>query len=134
MIYVASLLKKGDWILVYQQEKSEAFADLIHTQIAAVVVIFIGALLIVVMNVVLFQKVISRIAEADREKEMMNRQVIESGKLASVGELAAGIAHEINNPVAIMVQEAGWIGDLLRSRGFKTDKKPGGIQSVFETD
>ena len=47
----------------------------------------------------------------------MNRQVIESGKLASVGELAAGIAHEINNPVAIMVQEAGWTGDLLKGRG-----------------
>jgi two-component system NtrC family sensor kinase len=27
--------------------------------------------------------------------------------------LAAGIAHEINNPVAIMVEEAGWIEDLL---------------------
>jgi signal transduction histidine kinase len=30
---------------------------------------------------------------------MMNQQVIETGKLASIGELAAGIAHEINNPV-----------------------------------
>jgi len=39
--------------------------------------------------------------------------VIEAGKLASLGELAAGIAHEINNPVAIMVEEAGWIEDLL---------------------
>jgi two-component system NtrC family sensor kinase len=27
--------------------------------------------------------------------------------------LAAGIAHEINNPVAIMVEEAGWVEDLL---------------------
>ncbi len=27
--------------------------------------------------------------------------------------MAAGVAHEINNPVAIMVEEAGWIGDLL---------------------
>ena len=41
------------------------------------------------------------------------RQVIEAGKLASIGELAAGIAHEINNPVAIMIEEAGWIQDLL---------------------
>ena len=44
---------------------------------------------------------------------LMNEQIIQTGKLASVGELAAGIAHEINNPVAIMVEEAGWIEDLL---------------------
>ncbi|MDQ1238427.1 MAG: two-component system, NtrC family, sensor kinase, partial [Thermodesulfobacteriota bacterium] len=34
--------------------------------------------------------------------------------LASLGELAAGIAHEINNPVAIMVEEAGWMEDHLK--------------------
>ena len=45
--------------------------------------------------------------------EKMNVQAIEAGKLASVGELASGIAHEINNPIAIMVEEAGWLSDLL---------------------
>jgi len=49
----------------------------------------------------------------------MNQQIVETGKLASVGELAAGIAHEINNPVAIMVEEAGWIEDLLEEEEFK---------------
>lgn len=33
----------------------------------------------------------------------MSDQVIEAGRLASFGELAAGIAHEINNPVAIII-------------------------------
>jgi two-component system NtrC family sensor kinase len=63
---------------------------------------------------------VNRISQADTEKElavrkeeMMSQQVIETGKLASVGELAAGIAHEINNPVGIMIEEAGWIEDLL---------------------
>lgn len=62
----------------------------------------------------LSRRVVQRIIEVDREKEMMNEQIIEAGKLASIGELAAGIAHEINNPVAIMVEEAGWIQDLLQ--------------------
>jgi len=35
------------------------------------------------------------------------------GKLSLLGDLAAGIAHEINNPLSIMVEEAGWIEDLL---------------------
>ena len=122
IIYVASLLKNEDWILVFQQNRSEAFAELKRAQFTAMVIIFMGALLIVVMNLILFHKIINRFAETDREKEIMNRQVIESGKLASVGELAAGIAHEINNPVAIMVQEAGWIEDLLEEEEFKKGK------------
>ena len=122
LIYVAALLKNEDWMLVYHQEKSEAFADLIRTQIVTAVLIAFGALLIAVMILMFFQKVINRFAEAEGEKEMMNRQIIETGKLASVGELAAGIAHEINNPVAIMVQEAGWIEDLLEEEEFKKGK------------
>jgi two-component system NtrC family sensor kinase len=71
---------------------------------------FIG---IIVAASIVAGQMVKRLAKLDMEKEMMNRQVIETGKLATVGELAAGIAHEINNPVAIMVEEAGWIQDLF---------------------
>ncbi len=64
---------------------------------------------------------VKRIARLDSEKEVMNQQIVETGKLASIGELAAGIAHEINNPVAIMVEEAGWIQDLLSEGIDKAD-------------
>jgi len=121
-IYLASLLKDGDWVLVYTQEKKEAFSDLIQTQFRTGVTIFVGVLLIVLMNVILFHKVISHLAEADRQREAMNRHLIETGKLASVGRLAAGTAHEINNPVAIMVQEAGWVEDLLAKEEFQDGK------------
>jgi two-component system NtrC family sensor kinase len=70
------------------------------------------------MAFTLSKTVVNRVAKADSEKQLMSKKVVETGKLASVGELAAGIAHEINNPVAIMVEEAGWMGDLMEEITF----------------
>jgi len=112
-IYIAAFLKKGDWLLVYQQRMADAFADLDKTFIITTILMFFGLVGIIVMAFTLSQTVVRRVAKADSEKQLMSKKVVETGKLASVGELAAGIAHEINNPVAIMVEEAGWMGDLL---------------------
>ncbi|WP_462326963.1 sensor histidine kinase [Desulfobaculum sp.] len=112
-IYVSTRLKGGDWILVYRQDVADAFSDLYQTRNIVVFIVLVGTVAIVLMAVLLSRRIVKRIEQADHEKEVMNDQVIEAGKLASIGELAAGIAHEINNPVAIMVEEAGWIGDLV---------------------
>jgi len=120
VIYAMAQLKGGDWTMVIQQEAADAFSDLKQTQRIVLLFILIGGLGIIAASLFLSKRLVSRISQSDKEKEfavkkeeMMSQQVIETGKLASVGELAAGIAHEINNPVAIMIEEAGWVGDLL---------------------
>jgi two-component system NtrC family sensor kinase len=45
-------------------------------------------------------KDITELKRAEEEKRKMEQQVQLSGRLASVGELAAGVAHELNNPIA----------------------------------
>ena len=106
-------LNSGRWILCFQQESGDAFATLADTRNLAIALYLASVLAAALVAFILARRITARINEALLEKDQMSDQVIEAGRLASIGELAAGIAHEINNPVAIMVEEAGWIGDLL---------------------
>jgi len=122
-IYVTAGLKNGSWLLVYQQRVADAFADLDKTFKITSIIMLLGPLAVIIMAFTLSRMIVKRIAISDEEKQLMNETVVEAGRLASVGELAAGVAHEINNPVAIMVEEAGWLGDLLED-GCKDENIP----------
>ena len=54
-----------------------------------------------------------------REIESLRRRLITSGRLAAVGELAAGIAHEINNPVTFVRANLGALSDILSGAATK---------------
>jgi signal transduction histidine kinase len=43
------------------------------------------------------------LASANEKLRQAQRQIVQSEKLASIGQLAAGVAHEINNPVGVIL-------------------------------
>jgi two-component system NtrC family sensor kinase len=111
--FTLTTLKRGQWFLGYQQQRTDALSTLRQVETVAVTVFFMAAIMTIVVSYMMSRSLAMRLAETDQRRRIMSEKVIETGRLASIGELAAGIAHEINNPVAIMVQEAGWIEDLL---------------------
>lgn len=123
-LYALALFKTVDWRMVFRQDIGDALRDMWKAEVLTLILFLLGCAAIVSVSFALSRNLVKRIAKADQNNEAMNQQVVESGKLATIGELAAGIAHEINNPVAIMVEEAGWMNDLLEEEtGITQDNK-----------
>ena len=62
---------------------------------------------------------ITSLEKANRELQQAQDEIIKSEKLASVGRLSAGIAHEIGNPIGIVL---GYI-DLLKRDDIRDDER-----------
>jgi signal transduction histidine kinase len=72
----------------------------------------------------------ARVAERTRELQLTNRrleattkQLIVSEKLAAIGEITAGVAHEINNPIAVMQGNLDVVRNLMgdQAKAAKTE-------------
>ncbi|MHC5654043.1 sensor histidine kinase [Stappia sp. ICDLI1TA098] len=55
----------------------------------------------------------AELQQANRRLEETTKQLIMSEKLAAIGEITAGVAHEINNPIAVMQGNLEVLRDLL---------------------
>lgn len=93
-------------------------AGIAYGPTAAIIALAVGALAFLINRGV--RREIDRVCELACQ---LDEQLIQSQKLASIGELSAGVAHEINNPLAIIAQEAEWMQHLIKADAFRDFKE-----------
>ncbi len=89
--------------------------DLLRVNVIIMVLLSVAAILMVIWRG--STNLVNRIFEADLKLVAMLHKAEYTSKLASIGRLAAGVAHEINNPVAIINEKIGLMKDLLLLSG-----------------
>jgi two-component system, NtrC family, sensor kinase len=66
----------------------------------------------------------ARLADSLRQLKSIQAQLMFADRLASVGRLAAGVGHEINNPLAYVISNLNYVHkELTRSQGTPTEEE-----------
>jgi two-component system, NtrC family, sensor kinase len=111
--YLATAWLRGDqWVLVARQPRPD-LSMLLLAHPTAALALALGLLLVPPLSVLVARRRLCELRRLEQERAALYASVAQTQKMATIGRLATGVAHEINNPLAIIRAQVAVLADLL---------------------
>jgi two-component system NtrC family sensor kinase len=124
-LYATCWLNDINWLLIVRQGKKDAFQALSEAINQVILICILGGIFIVGLAFYITNRLINQIEQAETAKEKLDQQLIVAGRLAEIGEMSAGFAHEINNPLQVIRAEQKLMETIMHEMIQKGDLPQG---------
>ncbi len=114
-LFATTWLQGKEWMLVVRQETADAFKSLRSATYLIILIMILGGVAITVLAHYYSGRIVRRMQRIDTEKRDLGQQLVRATRLAELGQMAAGFAHEINNPLQIMKSDHALIKTIFSS-------------------
>ncbi|WP_319759688.1 ATP-binding protein [Maridesulfovibrio sp.] len=113
-LFASALMNDGKWRLIVRQKRADAFRSTNYAGYTILIILFCGGVVIVVLAFFASRKICETLERQAGAVCALENQLMRAARLAELGEMSAGFAHEINNPLQIMKSDLALLEMVLK--------------------